>query len=203
MPAAPQQAPIYVQRIELYLTQIETYCVHALNAIHTFSQMERQNFNDVVNGRRPAIPAQAEFQALDAFIHNCAMLYKMLWPIKKNKPYQIARCERLRRILGVDDNSLINSKSLRNAIEHFDEKLDDWIQNQTCNGHIVEACIGDNVFSEYGVKKESFFSAYSRATKIYVFMGEEYRLEPMVRDVEHIFEKVQKSLAERDPRRSL
>jgi len=54
-----------------------------------------------------------------------ANISKILWP-KKNK-YKDRGIE-LRKLLSVDDNSILKPKLMRNAFEHYDEKIEDWIK---------------------------------------------------------------------------
>ena len=52
---------------------------------------------------------------------------KILWPNQKHK----VRGERLRQILKVEKNNLLSDRKFRNHFEHYDERIEDWFNNQS------------------------------------------------------------------------
>lgn len=65
---------------------------------------------------------------LDEFLISTARVSKIFWPIRKK--YK-SRGERLRKMFSVKDNHILKNRSLRDAIEHNDEKLDDWLEQKS------------------------------------------------------------------------
>jgi len=76
--------------------------------------------------------------ALETFLMYTAKVSKMLKPIQPNKPpkdpeklaasqRREVRGDHLRHILEVGDDSPVLRREVRDANEHFDERLDDWI----------------------------------------------------------------------------
>jgi hypothetical protein len=52
---------------------------------------------------------------------------KILWPNQQHK----VRGERLRQILKVEKGNLLSDRKFRNHFEHYDERIEDWFNNQT------------------------------------------------------------------------
>jgi hypothetical protein len=83
--------------------------------------------------RRPPDPLL--WMPLETFLMFSAKVSKMLKPIQnKPRPGQVAayrwreaRGQHLRRLLEVDDKSPVLGREVRNASEHFDEYLDEWM----------------------------------------------------------------------------
>ena len=55
-----------------------------------------------------------------------ANVSKILWP---NKKRYIARGKQLRELLGVENNNLLFDRTFRNHFEHYDERIEDWFDN--------------------------------------------------------------------------
>ena len=41
----------------------------------------------------------------------------------------MARGKQLRELLGIDDNNLLSDRTFRNHFEHYDERIEDWFDN--------------------------------------------------------------------------
>ena len=68
----------------------------------------------------------ADFQAAVAFAANVA---KMLWPVPGTAAKQRRarkRAERLRNLIDIQRDAVLENRKLRNALEHLDEYLDEW-----------------------------------------------------------------------------
>jgi len=52
---------------------------------------------------------------------------KILWP---NQKYKV-RGERLRQILKLENDNPLSDRKFRNHFEHYDERIEDWFNNQT------------------------------------------------------------------------
>jgi hypothetical protein len=72
------------------------------------------------------------------YIHSAlgfaANIAKMLWGRPRGTDEQAhadARTRRLRKRLGIHRDKILNSTDLRNDLEHFDQRLDNWTQTST------------------------------------------------------------------------
>lgn len=131
---------------------------------------------------------------------------KLLWPTKprrdrneSNEDYR-ARCKQtsdrgddLRRSLNIPEQHPLKDRTLRNNLEHFDERLDSWVRISE-NHNVIElvgpasavagADVGDVI-------------AYDPATGVYFFRGDEFSVQTLVIAVEQLLPKVKNTL-ERD-----
>jgi hypothetical protein len=79
---------------------------------------------------------------LTSFLSHSAMISKYLSPISKNE-VAVLRKKMLRVHLGVDDDSDVLPRATRDNIEHFDERLDNWVDGD--NQEILEIVLLDRV----------------------------------------------------------
>ena len=77
--------------------------------------------------------------SLQGFLISSANLSKLLWPNSNRKVFIRKRGEELRDSVGVTESSPINSRDLRNHLEHFDERLEEWT---SLGIGMVKRCIG-------------------------------------------------------------
>lgn len=128
------------------------------------------------------------FEQLQIIIQHAAALSKYLWPIRgrENGPHK-RRGKKIRSALKVDENSALKCRKLRDGIEHFDEKLDKYL---------MENQVGE--FLPYDVRlyvPESevplhIFKGFYVIPRIFVLLGNEYELLPMIAEVERIHDSL-------------
>lgn len=113
-----------------------------------------------------------------------AALSRYFWPVRKGHG---ARAELLRTACGVTDENALKSRDLRNAIEHFDEKLDDYL---------AHGIVG-NIFPQYvgplpprdGVPKH-IFRAYYTDVVVFELLGKQYEIEPIAREITRLHRRL-------------
>jgi hypothetical protein len=66
---------------------------------------------------------------LSSFLHHAAMISKFVAPICKNE-VALARGKKLREALGVHPESEVIPRDARDNIEHFDERMDKWVEDK-------------------------------------------------------------------------
>lgn len=98
------------------------------------------------------------------------------WVTKASKK----RGEELRRQYNISDDSPLKSRDLRNAIEHFDERLDQYF-----SGAVVGTIIPHYIGSEPPPSqvKCHFFRAYFMDTGVFELLGHRYHIEPLSREL--------------------
>lgn len=55
-----------------------------------------------------------------------ANVSKILWPARKQNK---VRGKHLRDLLGVDDDNLLSDRTFRNHFEHYDERIEKWVES--------------------------------------------------------------------------
>jgi len=103
-----------------------------------------------------------------------AALSRYFWPVRKGHE---ARGQQLRETFVIDESSPLHNRDLRNALEHFDERLDKYVELE------VVGCI----FPEYVGRKPGnddvpghFFRAYFVDSGEFRLLNEEFKIQPLV-----------------------
>lgn len=119
------------------------------------------------------LPTKAILNELQNMILQSAVLSRYFWPVRKGHE---ARGKRLRETFAIDESSPLHNRDLRNALEHFDERLDKY----------VASGIVGYVFPEYvGSKPENdgvpghFFRAYFVDSGEFRLLNEEFKMQPL------------------------
>jgi len=93
------------------------------------------------------------------------------------------RSDYLRRVFSVNESSPLAEKGLRNAIEHYDERLDLYLENGIV-GHIFPSLILDR--PEETEVPHHIFRAYYLQDGLFQILDERYLIKPIVDEVARI-----------------
>lgn len=115
---------------------------------------------------------------LQNIILNAAAISRYFWPIKGGKE----RAEHLKKVFKIEDSNPLKDRSLRNALEHFDERLDQFT-SKSIAGHIFPELICD-LPEDNGITH--VFRAYYTETQIVEILGEQYSIIPLIDEIERI-----------------
>jgi hypothetical protein len=118
-------------------------------------------------------------QLQNIVLHGAA-LSRFFWPVRKG--YE-ARGEHLRAAFDVTDASPLKNRDLRNALEHFDERLDVYLQSSVV-GVILPRYVGWTLEPD-GVPAH-LFRAYFIDRGIFSLLGQEYEMQPIVDEIGRI-----------------
>ena len=122
------------------------------------------------------------FDGLQALILSAAALSRYFWPSRNESPHK-ERAERLRNALGVDSGSALHNRDLRNALEHFDERLDRYLLNGPA-GRFLPSYLG-NAPEDHEVPTH-FFRAYYTEPAVFEVLGERYEIIPIFKEVQRL-----------------
>lgn len=106
-----------------------------------------------------------------------AAVSRYFWPAREK---YAARGAELRDTYKIQDNSPLRSRDLRNAIEHFDERLDEYLSRGIV-GHIRPHYIGPE--SEKNGVPQHFFRAYFVDSGIFQILDQRVQLDPISREL--------------------
>lgn len=121
---------------------------------------------------------------LQNVVLHAASLSRYFWPIRKDHHW---RGEQLRSVFEVTESSALFSRDLRNAIEHFDEKLDTYLADGVV-GHILPEYIGP--FSESTGVPVHIFRAYYVDTAVFQLLDKRYEIQPIIDEVARIHDQL-------------
>ena len=132
-------------------------------------------------------PQDRKDQLLDClqnFINHSAAIARYFFPSmiggKGEKVLHKNRASFLRKVFDVSESSPLHDKKLRNAIEHFDERLDMYLEGGVV-GNIFPSLILDKP-KETDVPHH-IFRAYYLNDGIYQVLGEQHSVQPILDEV--------------------
>jgi hypothetical protein len=123
---------------------------------------------------------------LQNVVLHAAALSRYFWPVRKDHHW---RGEHLREVFQITEDSALHSRDLRNAIEHFDEKLDTYVEGGIV-GHILPEYIGP--FSESTGVPVHIFRGYYVDTGVFQLLDNQYEVQPILGEVGRIHEQLKK-----------
>jgi len=125
----------------------------------------------------------AELQSL---VVHAAALSRYFWPVGKDHRW---RGSELREVFGIADDNPLRSRELRNAIEHFDERLDRYLADGIV-GYILPEYIGPTIKKD-GVPAH-IFRAYYVETARFQLLGDTHEIQPIASEVGKIYSRLVK-----------
>jgi hypothetical protein len=116
----------------------ETYLREILDQVES-AQLAIAGFNFHLGQHDPRTTSQV-FAAAQSLLGAAAQISKLIWPRppapRRNDPehaskerlraFTLSRGNRLRELLSIDALPVLEGRTVRNAIEHFDERLDEY-----------------------------------------------------------------------------
>lgn len=122
---------------------------------------------------------------LQNFVLHAGAISKYFWPIRKGHE---ERGDQLRMAFHVSDQSPLKSRALRDAMEHFDEKLDRYL-GKGIVGYVLPEYFGPKP-SDAGVP-EHLFRAYFVDTGEFQLLGESFEVPPLVDEMKRVHERLE------------
>lgn len=158
--------------------------------------IEAMSFNSVsaliscttMNAELEKAPEELNAEVVLNAVQNIALqgaaLSRYFWPteIKKTDLHN-SRARHLRQVFAVEDSSALKDRALRNAMEHFDERLDVYLQKYPV-GNIIPSYVGPKPESD-GVLNH-LFRAYYTDVAVFEVLGERYKIIPIIEEIGRI-----------------
>jgi hypothetical protein len=125
--------------------------------------------------------------SLQNIVIHAAMLSRYFWP-SWEKPIHTGRAQHLKCKFNLDDSSPLKEKSLRDHLEHLDEKLDKYL-SKGITGHIIPAIVTFS-YEEQEVPLH-LFRAYYLREGVFETLGQRYKLQPIVDEIYRIHQNLE------------
>lgn len=130
-------------------------------------------------------------------VGHAAALSRYFWPSpfgRKNKPHLLnlkqKRGEYLRTLFELDNDSPLYNRDLRNAWEHFDEKLDVYLIEKVSGMFFPMAQIGSHLEADNPINR--VFKLLDPVEECLVLMGKKYFFAPIREEVVRIYNHLHK-----------
>jgi len=179
-----ETSSIFSPHIIFYYESIRFHCQCALSSVDVVA-----SFIDMSNETKGnyEMTDELRYQILDnlqnILVHSAA-ISRYFWPSyckdkSKNNIFKQRGLE-LKGMFGLNDNSPLKSRELRNALEHFDENLDLYLNEKPLVGHVFTAYVGGYSKSEVPLH---FFRAYYIDIGIFEVLGNKFEVQPIVDEI--------------------
>ena len=124
--------------------------------------------------------------AQEALTHSAA-LSRFFWPSPNSKYRKLneARALQLRKAFKLDDTAELKSRSLRDALEHFDERLDLFLLKNIAGEMFPTPIVSRHEYADNETQK--FFRMVDPEQMIFVLFGEKYAFGQIMIEVSQIF----------------
>lgn len=126
------------------------------------------------------------------FLALSANVSKLIFPSPRGRKRAINRGRTLRKLLDVNDESLIASRELRNHFEHFDERLDEYFQSPRKQTYI-DKNIGE-ISAIKGLNRKEVFRHLDDKNQVVFFLGKEYDIKALKQELISINERVLRNM---------
>lgn len=165
-----------------YSLSISFCTASAVRSIESVSEVMKHLSSTDIENPLDDIDQHAILDELQNIIVQGAAVSRYFWP--SNKSHE-ARGKELRKNFKITDDSALESRVLRNMIEHFDEKLDDYFAKGIA-GHIIPHYFGPEIGSS-GIPQH-FFRAYFINTGFFEILGKRYEIKPIATELWRLHE---------------
>jgi hypothetical protein len=136
-----------------------------------------RGFQDIAGVSEPSASTPADFfnEAADLLQH-AGNVSKILWPASQ-KPLTKERGCWLRTVLTINDDHVLADRRLRNHVEHFDERIDEWAVSSK-NHNFVDHIIGSrSMVAGESVDDADTFRLYDPQANTFIFRGESFDVQ--------------------------
>lgn len=123
-----------------------------------------------------------------AFLSHVANVSKLLDTRSNTKISGVRRGELLRQVLSVPDNYLLHDRKIRNHLEHFDERIDQYMVN--VDKVVVSYLLGKGEIYDADGKpfdKKYIFRHLDPYSLSFYFRGEQYDLSQVAEELSTIY----------------
>lgn len=154
----------------------------ASRAAHAFERFDR------------ALAAEDDSEAVSSVheaLGHCGNLSRYFWPSKQNKKrssvYALlaeARGRNLREAYGVTEDSPLKDRSLRDSLEHFDERLDKYFLALDAGMILPDPIVGPHEMAKD--PRGHVFKLVDPEREIFVVLGTEFRYGALRTEIERL-----------------
>lgn len=140
------------------------------------------------------------FAAAQAFLVHAAMVSKLFWPSDQTARAK-TRGRELRAVFGLGEDHPLSKRTLRNHLEHYDDRVDDWVERSR-NRHIVIDMIGPpTAIGGSAIDPEDLMRVFDPSTGVFWFRGEKFDIKEMASALQSLAHEANARLTEIETRR--
>jgi hypothetical protein len=173
------------------LPYYEAFYIHSLMYAADCSANAFERYKAAVEDYESPTTIVATVQ--EALTH-AAALSRFFWPIlsKKRDPLREARGAALRVAFNLDESCPLYSRTLRNALEHYDERLDSFLLADRVGSFFPTPLVNTHTLADDSIRH--IFKMVDPEKELFVLFGEKYEFSPIRDAVFDVYEKCVKML---------
>jgi hypothetical protein len=124
------------------------------------------------------------FACLQEALTHAGGLSKFFWPTAQGGELARTRAKKLRNSFAVEESSPLRQRGLRNALEHYDERLDVFLLEDLAGEFFPSPIIAESV--PQNSHPQFYFKRVNRSAKTCTIMGEHFAFEDIRFEVNRI-----------------
>jgi hypothetical protein len=156
----------------------QAFYYHSMAFITASAAQSAKDLNRALKSG-PSCLDDAVLNPVQNIVLQAAALSRYFWPAYRQDIHS-DRAEFLRRKFKIEENSSLKSRDLRNALEHFDERLDKYLEKGIV-GHIIPQFVGD--LSGDREVPVHVFRAFDPTSATFEILGERFLVEPLYEEL--------------------
>ena len=183
----------------IFISELKKQCRFALNAILQLSfSLKQLNSLNLEQAKREYFHDEV-FRNIHNFLTHASNVSKILWPAQpkqkqneSDEQYEerIKRIKKVQRAiqlleeLSLPEEHVLKSRKLRDHLEHFDERIDNWAEHSE-NKNFVQDNIGpENAI--VGIDKKDMMRWFNQTNNTFLFRGETFNLQDIASAIDEL-----------------
>lgn len=180
--------------IEMYLAEVEKQCVMAGFAFQSIGEaLNALNEEGLGPSSKKWALRWNVFRAVHSFLTHTSNVSKVFWGQDNDKnKVRRERANKLRGCLSLpDDEHILKKRTVRNALEHFDERLDEWRTKSKGKNYSQNNMGPIGAISGFNALDQ--MRHFDPIARVFYFRGDAFDLGAMNDGVQDILDRLKKS----------
>lgn len=162
----------------------EVFYIHSIIYAAERSETAFQRFDEAVAAN---LPPELIFATVQEALTHAGALSRFFWPMKRDNELSVARGAKLRDAFDLNDASALRWRKLRNAFEHFDEDLDQFLLEDRAGHFFPRPLVEDQTLADETIGH--IFKLVDPKHSICVLLGQKFEFRPIRSEVQRILSR--------------
>lgn len=186
---------------EIFVRELQAQCRFALNAVGQINFCLKQLNSRGLEPEKSSYFHSEVFRGIHSFLTHASNVSKILWPgLPKQKPNEskeqykqriskikkVYRAMELRNELELPEEHTLRNRQLRNHLEHFDERIDDWSEHSESKNFAQDIIGPENAI--VGLAKTDIMRWFNPTNGTFLFRGETFSLQDITTALENLLQ---------------
>lgn len=185
--------------VQIYLEEAATQCrlcTGAALALNNAMDAIRADSRGIPNYERLMFLHGEVFRSIHSLLTHASNISRIFWPPEGRGNTGIRRRERggiLRDAVGLpDDDHVLKTRILRDHLEHFDERLDNWRETSERRNLVQDTIAPQGAIA--GIDETDMMRWYDPDQKAFIFRGERFDIQSLFSATERLYGQIRVTL---------